>query len=848
MDGLQNRALTIADVNDLLNLIERHPLVFGEKWCLIDMDWWRGFISHVEIGDLDDIPAVDNSNLCEGAEKGFALKKNLIEKQDFVLLPLAAFSVLRRTYGLAIEERDLIERTVVGSDRSPGSLHIEVYPATIRVITGECIFLDCIIRLLCFRKQCIPLSAKVVRVLLYNFVFLQIARSDNIGEEHTIEIFSGESFESIKKRALEVLKIDQHSTIQCYLAEEDLYRRLNVADLETVLSQDDLVVVDVLGIHSTDLSNTSTNNSKVLFGKSSDVMRNGLSTNAISTQPAHKSYRPGVCGLENLGNTCFMNSALQANSWGFQCLSNVRELTEYFLNGCYKHDINEENVLGMHGQLARAYADLMEQLWNGSNRSMAPRKLKAVLGQYVQQFSGYSQHDSQELLSFLLDGLHEDLNRVKKKVYLEAKDSGGRPDSVVAAEAWQMYKMGNDSVIVDYLHGQLKSTVVCPQCKFVSVKFDPFCFLSLPLPPKERIHKIVMTLVPLNPDRKWVKRVTWSAFASVITLDTFLLQYTVLVTFNTMVKEVRALMRKQSALGNSLILFVVLHNKALVRIMNDDESLAAAYSMPLNQIYAYQVADANDTITSPLNIIQVRNQLVTSKDVVTVPLLMMVPSPDSLSSDFITGSVLPRIREYFAKDHKRSNEETNGCNEHDVATEDLLVTPDLVNYSDFNNMSEPVTITGEKDMEEKELLTKHNVRKGADINECFHLFTRQELLSDGNLWYCSRCKEHQHATKKLDLWKLPPVLIIHLKRFHFTRWSREKIDIPVEFPLTGLDLTSRVVDEKFGKAVYDLIAVSNHAGGLGGGHYWAWARNGDDWFVIEIHLSFVRDALVVSLC
>lgn len=73
--------------------------------------------------------------------------------------------------------------------------------------------------------------------------------------------------ESIKKRALEVLKIDQHSTIQCYLAEEDLYRRLNVADLETVLSQDDLVVVDVLGIHSTDLSNTSTNNSKVLFGK-----------------------------------------------------------------------------------------------------------------------------------------------------------------------------------------------------------------------------------------------------------------------------------------------------------------------------------------------------------------------------------------------------------------------------------------------------------------------------------------------------------------------------------------------------------------------------------------------------
>lgn len=45
------------------------------------------------------------------------------------------------------------------------------------------------------------------------------------------------------------------------------------------------------------------------------------------------------------------------------------------------------------------------------------------------------------------------------------------------------------------------------------------------------------------------------------------------------------------------------------------------------------------------------------------------------------------------------------------------------------------------------------------------------------------CKKHQLATKKLDLWSLPEVLIIHLKRFSYTKFTREKLDSIVEFPL-----------------------------------------------------------------
>lgn len=52
------------------------------------------------------------------------------------------------------------------------------------------------------------------------------------------------------------------------------------------------------------------------------------------------------------------------------------------------------------------------------------------VGKFAPQFSGYQQQDSQELLAFLLDGLHEDLNRIKKKPYVEIQDSNNRPDQV----------------------------------------------------------------------------------------------------------------------------------------------------------------------------------------------------------------------------------------------------------------------------------------------------------------------------------------------------------------------------------------------------------------------------------
>lgn len=154
------------------------------------------------------------------------------------------------------------------------------------------------------------------------------------------------------------------------------------------------------------------------------------------------SFPPGVCGLSNLGNTCFMNSAIQ-------CISNVAPLREFVLSPDFESNINATNKLGSHGEIAQSFAWLIREMWSDKKRgsSCVPRELKVLrcllpllklflfgqikIARYAPQFTGYCQHDAQELMNFLLDFLNEDLNRIKEKPYIEDKDANGRPDEVI---------------------------------------------------------------------------------------------------------------------------------------------------------------------------------------------------------------------------------------------------------------------------------------------------------------------------------------------------------------------------------------------------------------------------------
>jgi ubiquitin carboxyl-terminal hydrolase 8 len=184
---------------------------------------------------------------------------------------------------------------------------------------------------------------------------------------------------------------------------------------------------------------------------------------------------PGSVGLHNLGNSCFLNSTVQ-------CLNHIEPLTQYFVQDKYVKELNKQNPLGSGGNVAIAYASLLKKIWAGNHSVLVPRLLKQTVASFAPQFDNSYQHDSHEFCQFLMDGLHEDLNRVKKKPYVEDLEGFGLKDEIAAIESWRKHLLRHDSIIVDHCQGMHRSHLTCPQCGRESIKFDIYSSISLPLP------------------------------------------------------------------------------------------------------------------------------------------------------------------------------------------------------------------------------------------------------------------------------------------------------------------------------------------------------------------------------
>ena len=188
----------------------------------------------------------------------------------------------------------------------------------------------------------------------------------------------------------------------------------------------------------------------------------------------------GLNTLQNMGNTCYFNTA---NQLLIVC---IRELTLYFLNGEFKHDFNIEDPKDQV-EMSLQYYKIVKALWEDPLDkviTVRPTSFKKVFDYFYPQFKGYGQHDCQESLSALIDLLHTGLSYGVEILTTGVVKTEKDKLAVEAIKEWNLFYGKEYSILVKLLYGQDHTRLKCLSCGNQQHKFEPFNVITLPIPDK----------------------------------------------------------------------------------------------------------------------------------------------------------------------------------------------------------------------------------------------------------------------------------------------------------------------------------------------------------------------------
>lgn len=444
-----------------------------------------------------------------------------------------------------------------------------------------------------------------------------------------------------------------------------------------------------------------------------------LITNRILPSSSALYASTANVGLKNLGNTCFMNSALQ-------CLLHIEPLVSYFL-GDYHTDINHNSA--SKGALAATFAELVKEAASAaSGTTLAPTDFQKVLRAHAPHLLDYQQQDCQEFLRYLLDGMSDDLSRP-------------RPTEADAA----LESKGNNNNTED-----------------TSRKFPT---MSLPGPRVELTEQHSQSAkMHCNEEPPQQPIDDTSADTPAIAAE--------LGGSGGLVDKFRRMTARSRA----------------------KESKAEA-----NDISAVSSSSSTGSVT-------------------------VVPAP-LLNTRHIIQSADKAWSRHLEKNNSIITDLFGGMLQSTV--ECLTCHHRSVCFDPFLDLPVPIPL---KNSESSSWLRRNNDVAKCTLQDCLESFTAPEILDEENMYSCEKCKVKRKCTKKLSLFHLPRVLVVHIKRFRYTTYRREKLLTDVNFPVENLNLTPylspdrdpencAMLKDSKKQCVYDLIGVAHHSGSLHGGHY-----------------------------
>ena len=184
--------------------------------------------------------------------------------------------------------------------------------------------------------------------------------------------------------------------------------------------------------------------------------------------------KPIIVGLNNIGATCYMNATLQ-------CLSNTSKLTNYFLT-TYKYNENDKKKL-----MSNEYYKVVANLWDrkNDNKSYSPDSFKAILSKENPLFEGIAANDSKDLINFLLERFHQELNVIDYNMLKINNYTATQNDQLYENKMLNIFlnefKCKYNSIISNLFYGVMETKSQCQGCQKIKYNFQIYSFIEFPL-------------------------------------------------------------------------------------------------------------------------------------------------------------------------------------------------------------------------------------------------------------------------------------------------------------------------------------------------------------------------------